>query len=79
MISDAYNFIICRWCHNHYLRKSILRQAQDDKTMEEKSLNFLEEIIDEYMNSGKDKEIVTHFPPKPNGYFTPLSLLFLQP
>ncbi|MCP9753136.1 glutamine--tRNA ligase/YqeY domain fusion protein [Ferruginibacter sp. HRS2-29] len=35
---------------------------------EEKSLNFLEEIIEEDLRSGKYKTIVTRFPPEPNGY-----------
>ena len=35
---------------------------------EEKSLNFLEEIIEADLASGKYKSIVTRFPPDPNWY-----------
>ncbi|NNV57783.1 glutamine--tRNA ligase/YqeY domain fusion protein [Limnovirga soli] len=35
---------------------------------EEKSLNFIEEIIEEDLRSGKHSSILTRFPPEPNGY-----------
>lgn len=35
---------------------------------EEKSLNFLEEIIENDLQAGKYKKIITRFPPEPNGY-----------
>lgn len=38
------------------------------KNGEERSLNFLEEIIENDLKSGKYKSILTRFPPEPNGY-----------
>jgi glutaminyl-tRNA synthetase len=35
---------------------------------EEKSLNFIEEIVEEDLKNGKYKTILTRFPPEPNGY-----------
>lgn len=35
---------------------------------EERSLNFLEEIIEDDLKNGKYKSIITRFPPEPNGY-----------
>ncbi|MGZ8559525.1 MAG: glutamine--tRNA ligase/YqeY domain fusion protein [Chitinophagaceae bacterium] len=39
-----------------------------DEKKEEKSLNFIEEIIEADLESGKYKTIMTRFPPEPNGY-----------
>lgn len=39
-----------------------------ETTKEEKSLNFIEEIVEEGLQSGKYKSILTRFPPEPNGY-----------
>ncbi len=36
--------------------------------IEEKSLNFLEEIVEIDLKDGKHKSIITRFPPEPNGY-----------
>ena len=41
---------------------------EEIKKEEEKSLNFLEEIVEEDLRSGKYKTILTRFPPEPNGY-----------
>jgi glutaminyl-tRNA synthetase len=35
---------------------------------EERSLNFLEEIIEQDLANGRYKSIITRFPPEPNGY-----------
>jgi glutaminyl-tRNA synthetase len=35
---------------------------------EEKSLNFIEEIVEEDLRTGRYEKILTRFPPEPNGY-----------
>ena len=40
----------------------------ETKENEAKSLNFLEEIIEDDLKTGKHKSIMTRFPPEPNGY-----------
>ncbi|HXB29626.1 MAG TPA: glutamine--tRNA ligase/YqeY domain fusion protein [Puia sp.] len=39
-----------------------------ESNAEARSLNFLEEIVEEDLKSGKNKTILTRFPPEPNGY-----------
>jgi glutaminyl-tRNA synthetase len=39
-----------------------------DTQSDSKSLNFLEEIIEDDLRKGKHRSIVTRFPPEPNGY-----------
>ncbi|HWB91430.1 MAG TPA: glutamine--tRNA ligase/YqeY domain fusion protein [Puia sp.] len=42
--------------------------AEEIKKEEEKSLNFLEEIVEDDLAAGRHKSILTRFPPEPNGY-----------
>ncbi len=44
--------------------------AEINKNLQEepRRLNFLEEIIESDLESGKVKSIMTRFPPEPNGY-----------
>jgi glutaminyl-tRNA synthetase len=40
----------------------------EDVANNKKVLNFIEQIIDDDVKSGKHQEIITRFPPEPNGY-----------
>ena len=42
--------------------------TEKTKPAEERSLNFIEEIIEADLAQGKYKSIITRFPPEPNGY-----------
>lgn len=36
--------------------------------IEERSLNFLEEIVEDDLKNGRYRQVITRFPPEPNGY-----------
>jgi glutaminyl-tRNA synthetase len=39
-----------------------------ESNIQERSLNFLEEIVESDLRTGKYKHLITRFPPEPNGY-----------
>lgn len=45
-----------------------VKRMSENSHTEERSLNFLEEIIEADLASGKHQTILTRFPPEPNGY-----------
>ncbi len=49
-------------------RVSTFTAFQINRMAEEKGLNFLEEIVENDLKSGKYQSIITRFPPEPNGY-----------
>ena len=45
-----------------------MEEAKNPTAEEPKRLNFLEEIIEDDLQSGRVKSVMTRFPPEPNGY-----------
>ncbi len=45
-----------------------MEEAKNPTAAEPKKLNFLEEIIEDDLKSGRVTSVMTRFPPEPNGY-----------
>ena len=56
--------MVLKFVHHRY----IMAEEMNNVAEEPKKLNFLEEIIEDDLKSGKVSSILTRFPPEPNGY-----------
>jgi glutaminyl-tRNA synthetase len=60
--------VVVPWVRHNRLCSLPLHTMSEEVKKDERSLNFLEEIIEEDLRNGKYESIITRFPPEPNGY-----------